>query len=87
VNGATAWTNVMSERGRRVRREKGAAERKPWYQLREFNRYEFHFRQQAPIGPCIAGGGESAQRSRRGESAQRMRGGESARRVVEARHG
>ena len=49
-----AVTNVASERARRLRREKGAAERKLWYKLREFNRHGFQFRQQAPIGPYIA---------------------------------
>jgi very-short-patch-repair endonuclease len=44
----------MSERARRLRREKSAAERKLWYKLREFNRHGFQFRQQAPIGPYIA---------------------------------
>jgi very-short-patch-repair endonuclease len=44
----------MSERARRLRREKGAAERKLWYKLRDFNRHGFQFRQQAPIGPYIA---------------------------------
>ena len=47
-------TNLMSERARRMRREKGAAERKLWYKLREFNRRGFQFRQQAPVGPYIA---------------------------------
>ena len=47
-------TNLMSERARRMRREKGDAERKLWYKLREFNRHGFQFRQQAPIGPFIA---------------------------------
>ncbi|MGE0848727.1 MAG: endonuclease domain-containing protein [Hyphomicrobiaceae bacterium] len=47
-------TNLMSERARRLRREKGAAERKLWYLLRDFNRHGFHFRQQAPIGAYIA---------------------------------
>ena len=47
-------TNLMSERARRMRREKGPAERKLWYRLREFNRHGFQFRQQAPIGPYIA---------------------------------
>ena len=47
-------TNLMSERARRMRREKGAAERKLWYRLREFNRHGFQFRQQAPVGPYIA---------------------------------
>jgi very-short-patch-repair endonuclease len=37
-----------------MRREKGNAERKLWYKLREFNRHGFQFRQQAPIGPYIA---------------------------------
>ena len=47
-------TNLMSERARRMRREKGPAERKLWYLLREFNRHGSQFRQQAPIGPYIA---------------------------------
>jgi len=47
-------TNLMSERARRMRREKGAAERTLWYKLRGFNRHGFQFRQQAPIGPYIA---------------------------------
>jgi len=47
-------TNLMSERARRMRREKAPAERKLWYKLREFNRHGFHFRQQVPIGPYIA---------------------------------
>ena len=47
-------TNLMSERARRMRRGKGAAERKLWYKLREFNRRGFQFRQQAPVGPYIA---------------------------------
>jgi very-short-patch-repair endonuclease len=47
-------TNLMSERARRMRREKGPAERKVWYRLREINRQGFQFRQQAPIGPYIA---------------------------------
>jgi very-short-patch-repair endonuclease len=47
-------TNIMSERARRLRREKTDAERKLWRDLREFNRQGFHFRQQAPIGPYIA---------------------------------
>jgi very-short-patch-repair endonuclease len=47
-------TTLMSERARRMRREKGPAERKLWYLLREFNRRGFQFRQQAPIGPYIA---------------------------------
>ena len=46
--------NLMSERARRMRREKGAAERKLWYKLRELNRRGFQFRQQAPLGPYIA---------------------------------
>jgi len=46
-------TNLMSERARRMRQEKGPAERKLWYKLREFNRHGFHFRQQAPVGPYI----------------------------------
>jgi very-short-patch-repair endonuclease len=47
-------TNLMSERARRMRREKGPAERKVWYRLRELNRQGFQFRQQAPVGPYIA---------------------------------
>jgi very-short-patch-repair endonuclease len=50
----TPMTNLMSERARGMRRQKGAAERKLWYRLREFNRRGFQFRQQAPIGPYIA---------------------------------
>lgn len=47
-------TNIMSERARRLRREKTQAERKLWRELRELNRQGFHFRQQAPIGPLVA---------------------------------
>ncbi len=47
-------TNLMSERARCMRHDKEPAERKLWYLLREFNRYGFHFRQQAPIGHYIA---------------------------------
>lgn len=47
-------TNIMSERARRLRREKTQAERKLWRELRELNRHGFHFRQQAPVGPFIA---------------------------------
>ncbi|WP_334146972.1 endonuclease domain-containing protein [Hyphomicrobium sp.] len=47
-------TNIMSERARRLRRDKTEAERKLWRELRELNRQGFHFRQQAPIGPYIA---------------------------------
>lgn len=47
-------TNIMSERARRLRREKTDAEKKLWRELRELNRQGFHFRQQAPIGPYIA---------------------------------
>ena len=47
-------SNLMSERARRMRREKGPAECKLWYKLREINRQGFQFRQQAPIGPYIA---------------------------------
>jgi very-short-patch-repair endonuclease len=47
-------TNLMSERARRMRRDKEPAEQKLWSLLRELNRYGFHFRQQAPIGPYIA---------------------------------
>ena len=47
-------TNLMSERSRRMRRDKGLAERKLWHRLREFNRHGFQFRQQAPMGSYIA---------------------------------
>jgi very-short-patch-repair endonuclease len=47
-------TNLMSERARRMRREKGDAERRLWSKLRELNRRGFRFRQQAPIGPYVA---------------------------------
>ncbi len=47
-------SNLMSERARRMRRDKEPAERKLWYTLREFNRRGFQFRQQAPIGPYVA---------------------------------
>jgi very-short-patch-repair endonuclease len=47
-------TNIMSERARQMRREKGDAERRLWRELRELNRQGFHFRQQAPIGRYIA---------------------------------
>jgi very-short-patch-repair endonuclease len=47
-------TNIMSERVRRLRREKTHAEIKLWRELRELNRRGFHFRQQGPIGPYIA---------------------------------
>ena len=47
-------TNIMSERARRLRREKTDAEKKLWRELRDLNRQGFHFRQQAPIGPYIA---------------------------------
>ena len=47
-------TNLMSERARRMRRDKEPAERRLWYWLRELNSRGFHFRQQAPIGPYIA---------------------------------
>lgn len=47
-------TNIMSERARRLRREKTQAERRLWRELRELNRQGFHFRQQAPIGRYIA---------------------------------
>jgi very-short-patch-repair endonuclease len=46
--------NLMSERARRLRREKGPAERKLWHLLRDFNRHGCQFRQQAPIGAYIA---------------------------------
>ncbi len=47
-------TNLMSERARRMRREKSAAEQRLWQSLRDLNRHGYHFRQQAPIGPYIA---------------------------------
>lgn len=47
-------TNVVVERARRMHREKTPAERRLWRALRELNRQGFNFRQQAPIGPCIA---------------------------------
>ena len=47
-------TNIMSERARRLRKEKTPAERKLWRALRGLNGEGFHFRQQAPIGPYIA---------------------------------
>jgi very-short-patch-repair endonuclease len=47
-------TNLMSERARRMRRDKSNAEIKLWRALRELNRRGFQFRQQAPIGPYIA---------------------------------
>ena len=47
-------TNLMSERARRMRREKSDAEIKLWRALRDLNRLGFQFRQQAPIGPYIA---------------------------------
>ena len=47
-------TNLMSDRARRMRRDKGDAEQRLWGKLRELNRRGFHFRQQAPIGPYIA---------------------------------
>jgi very-short-patch-repair endonuclease len=47
-------SNIMSERARRLRREKTDAERKLWRDLRELNRQGFHFMQQAPVGPYIA---------------------------------
>ncbi|HEX6001046.1 MAG TPA: endonuclease domain-containing protein [Hyphomicrobiaceae bacterium] len=47
-------TNLMSERARRMRREKEPAERKLWSYLGELNRRGLKFRQQAPIGPYIA---------------------------------
>lgn len=47
-------TNIMSERARRLRREKTQAERTLWRELRNLNRQGFQFRQQAPIGPFIA---------------------------------
>jgi len=47
-------TNLMSERARRMRREKGPAERKVWHRLRELNKRGYRFRQQAPVGPYIA---------------------------------
>lgn len=51
---ASTMTNVASERARRMRKEKTAAERKLWQALRELNRQGHQFRQQAPIGPYIA---------------------------------
>jgi very-short-patch-repair endonuclease len=47
-------TNIMSERARKLRREKTDAERRLWQALRELNRQGYQFRQQAPIGPYIA---------------------------------
>lgn len=47
-------TNIMSDRARRLRREKTEAERTLWRELRQLNRQGFRFRQQAPIGPYIA---------------------------------
>ena len=47
-------TNLMSERARRMRRDKSDAEVRLWRALRELNRRGFQFRQQAPIGPYIA---------------------------------
>lgn len=47
-------TNIMSERARKLRREKTDAERRLWQALRELNRHGYQFRQQAPIGPYIA---------------------------------
>ncbi|MEQ1718457.1 MAG: endonuclease domain-containing protein [Hyphomicrobium sp.] len=47
-------TNIMSERARRMRKEKSPADRKLWRELRALNAQGFHFRQQAPIGPYIA---------------------------------
>ena len=47
-------TNLMSERARRMRRDKGAAERKLWGKLRLLNGQGFQFRQQAPLGSYIA---------------------------------
>ena len=47
-------TNIMSDRARRMRREKSDVERRLWRELRELNRQGFHFRQQAPIGPYVA---------------------------------
>lgn len=49
-----SMTNIMSDRARRLRKEKTDAERKLWRELRELNRRGFNFRQQAPIGPFIA---------------------------------
>ncbi|RTL63471.1 MAG: endonuclease domain-containing protein [Hyphomicrobiales bacterium] len=46
-------TNIASERARRLRREKGEAERRLWRSLRALNREGYHFRQQAPLGPYI----------------------------------
>jgi very-short-patch-repair endonuclease len=47
-------TNLMSERARRMRRDKSDAEVRLWRALRDLNRRGFQFRQQAPIGPYIA---------------------------------
>ena len=47
-------TNLMSERARRMRREKSDAEWRLWHELRGLNRQGFHFCQQAPVGPYIA---------------------------------
>ena len=47
-------TNLMSERARRMRREKGPAERRLWYKLRGLNPPRLSVSQQAPIGPYIA---------------------------------
>ena len=48
-------TNIMSERARRLRREKTDAEKVLWRELRELNKKRHvRFRQQAPIGPYIA---------------------------------
>ena len=46
-------TNIMSERARRMRKEKSPADRKLWRALRELNARGFHFRRQAPIGAYI----------------------------------
>ncbi len=47
-------TNLMSERARRMRRDKSDAEQRLWRWLRDLNGRGFQFRQQAPIGPYIA---------------------------------
>ncbi len=55
-------TNIMSERARKLRKEKTVAERRLWRKLREVNGQGFHFRQQAPIGPYIADFAELTQK-------------------------
>ena len=54
IDSVSPVTNLMSERARRMRREKSDAEIKLWRVLRDLNRRGFQFRQQAPIGPYIA---------------------------------